>query len=185
VGAQVIGGLQAIVSRQMELTKNAVVITTTIFKGGVRENIIPEEATLGGTIRTLDTAMRADIKRRIAATATNIAEASGATATVSFKPKTSIVYNDPLLVQQMLPSLQKAAGGNVVEMDAVTGAEDFSFFAEQVPSLFFYLGGRPANIDEKDAAPHHTPKFYVDEKSMQTGILAFCQLVIDYPKAKK
>jgi amidohydrolase len=185
IGAQIIGGLQAIVSRQMELTKNAVVISTTIFKGGVRENIIPEEATLAGTIRTLDTAMRTDIKRRIAATATNIAEASGASATVSFEPKTAIVYNDPFLLQQMLPSLQKAASGNVVEMDAVTGAEDFSFFAEKVPSLFFYLGGRPANVSEKESAPHHTPKFYVDEAGMQTGILAFCQMVMDYPKAKK
>ncbi len=185
IGAQIIGGLQAIVSRQMELTKNAVVISTTIFKGGVRENIIPEEASLAGTIRTLDTAMRTDIKRRITTTATNIAEASGATATVGFEPKTAIVYNDPLLLQQMLPSLHKAASGNVVEMDAVTGAEDFSFFAEKVPSLFFYLGGRPVNVPEKESAPHHTPKFYIDERGMQTGILAFCQLVMDYSKARK
>lgn len=185
IGAQIIGGLQTIVSRQMELTKNAVVISTTIFKGGVRENIIPEEATLAGTIRTLDTAMRTDIKRRITMTATNIAEASGAIATVSFEAKTAVVYNDPLLLQQMLPSLQKAASGNAVEMDAVTGAEDFSYFAEQVPSLFFYLGGRPLNISEKESAPHHTPKFYIDEQGMQTGILAFCQLVMDYPKIKK
>lgn len=185
VGAQIIGGLQTIVSRQMELTKNAVVISTTIFKGGVRENIIPEEASLAGTIRTLDTAMRSEIKRRIVATATNIAEASGATASVSFEAKTAVVYNDPQLLQQMLPSLQKAANGNIVEMDAVTGAEDYSYFAERVPSLFFYLGGRPLNISEKESAPHHTPKFYVDEAGMQTGILAFCQLVMDYPKVKR
>lgn len=184
VGAQIINGLQSIVSRQMELTKNAVVISTTIFKGGVRENIIPEEATLAGTIRTLDTAMRTNIKRRIVTTATNIAEASGATATVSFDAKTSIVYNDPALLQKMMPSLQKAAKGNVVEMDAVTGAEDYSFFAEKVPSLFLYLGGRPLNISEAESVPHHTPKFYIDEEGMKTGILAFCQLVMDYPKAR-
>lgn len=185
VGAQIINGLQTIISRQTELTKNAAVISTTIFKAGVRENIIPEEATLAGTIRTLDTGMRSDIHQRIVTTATKIAEASGATATVSFESKTSIVYNDPALLQQMLPSLQKAANGNVVEMDAVTGAEDYSYFAEQVPSLFLYLGGRPLNISEKDAAPHHTPKFYIDEAGMQTGILAFCQMVMDYPKTKK
>jgi len=185
VGAQIINGLQTIVSRQMELTKNAVVISTTIFKGGVRENIIPEEAFLAGTIRTLDTAMRTDVKRRITLTAKHIAEASGATAEVSFDPKTSIVYNNPGLLQQMLPSLQKATNGNVVEMDAITGAEDFSYFAEQVPSLFFYLGGRPASISEKDSAPHHTPQFFIDEAGMQTGVLAFCQLVMDYGKLKK
>lgn len=184
VGAQIINGLQAIVSRQMELTKNAVVISTTIFKGGVRENIIPETATLAGTIRTLDTAMRSDIKRRIALTAQNIAEASGATATVSFDAKTSIVYNDPELLRRMMPSLMKAAKGNVVEMDAVTGAEDYSFFAEKVPSLFLYLGGRPLNISEKESVPHHTPRFYVDEAGMQTGVLTFCQLVMDYGKLK-
>lgn len=182
VGAQIINGLQAIVSRQMELTKNAVVISTTIFKGGVRENIIPEEAQLAGTIRTLDTAMRTDIKRRITLTAQNIAEASGATATVSFAPKTSIVYNDPELLRKMMPSLMKAADGNVAEMDAVTGAEDYSFFAEKVPSVFLYLGARPIDVPEKDSAPHHTPKFYIDESAMQTGIRTFCQLVLDYGK---
>lgn len=185
VGAQIINGLQSVVSRQMELTKNAVVISTTMFKGGVRENIIPEAASLAGTIRTLDTAMRTDVKRRITTMATNIAEASGATATVSFEPKTAIVYNDPALLQRVMPSLQKAARGNVQEMDAVTGAEDYSFFAERVPSLFFYLGGRPLNISEKESAPHHTPKFYVEEEGMKTGILAFCQLVMDYPKVAR
>lgn len=184
VGAQIINGLQAIVSRQMELTKNAVVISTTIFKGGVRENIIPEEAQLAGTIRTLDTAMRSDIKLRITVTAQNIAEASGATATVNFDAKTAIVYNDPELLRKMMPSLMKAANGNVVEMDAVTGAEDYSYFAEKVPSVFLYLGGRPLNIAEKESAPHHTPKFYVDEAGMQTGVLTFCQLVMDYGKMK-
>ncbi|WP_206609725.1 amidohydrolase [Paracnuella aquatica] len=185
VGAQVINGLQTIVSRQMELTKNAVVISTTIFKGGVRENIIPEQAQLAGTIRTLDTAMRTDVKRRIQTMATNIAEASGATATVSFEPKTAIVYNDPPLLQKMMPSLQKATGGNLVEMDAATGAEDYSFFAEKVPSLFLYVGGRPLNTTEQQSAPHHTPKFFVDEEGMKTGIRAFCQLVLDYPKVAK
>lgn len=185
IGAQIINGLQTVVSRQMELTKNAVVISTTIFKGGVRENIIPEEATLAGTIRTLDSGMRSNIKRRIEQTAINIAEASGATATVIFEEKTAIVYNNPPLLQQMLPSLQKATRGNAVEMDAVTGAEDYSYFAEKVPAIFLYLGGRPLNIKESESQPHHTPKFYIDESGMKTGILAFCQMVFDYPKTKK
>jgi amidohydrolase len=182
IGAQIIEGLQAIVSRQSELTKNAVVISTTIFKGGVRENIIPEEVTLGGTIRTLDTAMQRDVWARVVRTATKIAEASGATAEVKFTPMTLVTYNNPELTRKMVPSLNKATNNNVIVMDAVTGAEDFSFFAEKVPSLFFYLGGMPANKKPTETAPHHTPDFFVDEAGMKYGIRAFCNLVLDYMK---
>ncbi|RYZ21678.1 MAG: amidohydrolase [Chitinophagaceae bacterium] len=180
VGAQIINGLQTIVSRQSEITKNPVVISTTIFKGGVRENIIPEEVTLGGTIRTLDTAMQRDVLRRIEITAQNIAAASGATATVTFDHKTLITYNEPNLTRQMLPSLNKATNNNVQVIEAQTGAEDFSFFAEKVPSVFLFVGGLPAGTDEKSAAAHHTPDFYIDDSGMKTGVKAFCYLVTDY-----
>ncbi len=183
VGAQIIEGLQTIISRQTELTKNAAVISTTIFKGGVRENIIPEEATLAGTIRTLDKDMQKDIWQRVERTAKNIAEASGATAEVTFSSKTLVTYNDPELTRKMLSSLNRAAPKGAITMDAVMGAEDFSFFAEKVPSLFFYLGGMPADKDPKTAAPHHTPDFFIDESGMKTGIKAFCFLVLDYMKA--
>lgn len=182
IGAQIINSLQTIVSRQSELTKNAVVISTTIFKGGVRENIIPEEATLAGTIRTLDKGMQKEVWQRIERTAKNIAEASGATAEVTFDSKTLVTYNNPELTRKMLPSLQKATGGKATVMNAVMGAEDFSFFADKVPSLFFYLGGMPANKKETEAAPHHTPDFYIDESGMKTGIKVFCQMVMDYSK---
>jgi amidohydrolase len=185
VGAQIINGLQSIVSRQMELTKNAVVISTTIFKGGVRENIIPEEATIGGTIRTLDDGMRKDVWQRIERTAKNIAEASGATAEVKIDAKTSVTYNNPQLTRMMLPSLQKATNNNAVLMDAVMGAEDFSFFGEKVPSLYLYVGGMPLNQDPKATAAHHTPDFFIDENGMRTGIKALVQMVIDYPKLAK
>jgi len=185
VGAQIINGLQSIVSRQMELTKNAVVISTTIFKGGVRENIIPEEATIGGTIRTLDDGMRKDVWQRIERTAKNIAEASGATAEVKIDAKTSVTYNNPQLTRMMLPSLQKATNNNAVLMDAVMGAEDFSFFGEKVPSLYLYVGGMPLNQDPKATAAHHTPDFFIDESGMRTGIKALVQMVIDYPKLAK
>ena len=185
VGAQIINGLQTVISRQTELTKNAAVISTTIFKGGVRENIIPEEAMLAGTIRTLDKKMQEDIHARIIQTATNIAEASGAKAEVSFSGKTTVVYNDPTLTRRMLASLQKATNGNTIVMDAVMGGEDYSYFAERVPSLFFYLGGMPPNIDPSTSAPHHTPDFFIDESGMKTGIKAFCYLVLDYLNANK
>lgn len=185
VGTQIIEGLQTIVSRQSELTKNAVVISTTIFKAGVRENIIPEEVVLGGTIRTLDTGMQKDVWMRIERTAKKIAEASGATADVTINTKTLVTYNDPKLTYQMIPSLQKATNNNAIVMDAVTGAEDFSFFAAKVPSLFFYIGGMPVGKDPKQTAAHHTPDFYVDENGMSTGIKAFCFLVFDYMKTAR
>jgi amidohydrolase len=180
VGAQIIQGLQNIISRQTELTKNAAVISTTIFNGGVRENIIPEEALLKGTIRTLDTAMQNDIWRRIEITAKNIAEASGATAEVNFTPMTLVTYNDPSLTGNMMPSLLKATNNNVVRMDAVMGAEDFSYYAEKVPSLFFYLGGMDPKLKPSQTAPHHTPDFIIDEAGFKTGIRALSFLVVDY-----
>lgn len=182
IGTQIIEGLQTIVSRQSELTKDPVVISTTIFKAGVRENIIPEEVTLAGTIRTLDTGMQKDVWMRIQRTAKKIAEASGATADVKIDTKTLVTYNNPDLTRQMLPSLQKATNNNATVMDAVMGAEDFSFFAAKVPSLFFYLGGMTPGTDPKQTAAHHTPDFFVDENGMKTGIKAFCFLVLDYMK---
>lgn len=182
VGAQIINGLQTIVSRQTELTKNAVVVSTTMFKAGVRENIIPEEVTLGGTIRTLDKGMRDEVWARIKRTAEKIAEASGATAEVSIEAKTGITYNQPELTRKMLPSLMKAANNEAFVMDAQTGAEDFSFFAEKVPSLYFFVGGLPKDKDPKLAAAHHTPDFYIDESGMKTGLRAYCYLVTDYMK---
>lgn len=185
IGSQIIQGLQSIVSRQSELTKDPVVISTTIFKAGVRENIIPEEVTLSGTIRTLDTAMQKDVWMRIERTAKNIAEASGATADVTIDSKTLVTYNDPGLTRQMLPSLQKATNNNAIVMDAQTGAEDFSFFAARVPSLFFYVGGMTPGKDPKQTAAHHTPDFSIDESGMKTGIKAFCFLVLDYMNMAK
>jgi amidohydrolase len=183
IGSQIIEGLQTIVSMQSELTKEPVVISTTIFRAGVRENIIPEEVVLGGTIRTLDTAMQKDVWMRIERTAKKIAEASGATADVKIDTKTLVTYNDPKLTQLMIPSLQKASKNNANVMDAVMGAEDFSFFAAKVPSLFFYVGGMTPGTDPQQTAAHHTPDFYIDESGMKTGIKAFCFLVLDYMKA--
>jgi amidohydrolase len=181
VSAQIIEGLQTIVSRQTELTKDAVVISVCIVQGGVRPNIIPEEVELTGTIRTLDTGMQREVHERIQRTVTKIAESAGATADVNIENKTLITYNDPALVQQMLPSLQKTAGeANVVWMDAMTGSEDFSFYGTKAPSFFFFLGGMRPGQDPKTAFPHHTPDFYIDESGFVLGVEAFCNLVFDY-----
>ena len=153
--------------------------------GGVRNNIIPDECRMDGTIRTLDNKMREDVHARIKHTATTIAEAGGATAHVEIVTKTLITYNTPDLVKKMIPSLQSAAGAsNVTEREWVTGAEDFSYYGTKAPSLFLYLGGMPKGNDPKKAPPHHTAEFFVDDAGMKTGIKTFCHLVIDYMNMK-
>lgn len=181
VSAQIINGLQMIVSRQSELTKAPVVITVGKISGGVRENIIPEEMTMAGTIRTLDAQMQKEVHEKVRITATKIAESMGATAEVSFENKTLVTYNTPELVKKMLPSLEKAAGKeNVYETEWTTGAEDFSFFGTRAPSFFFNIGGMPVGMNKKDAAPHHTPDFFIDDSRLDVGIKAFCNIIFDY-----
>ena len=184
--SQIIQGLQMIVSRQSELTKAPVVITVGKINGGVRENIIPEELTMAGTIRTLDDAMQKETHEKIKLTAQKIAESVGATAEVSIETKTLVTYNTPELVRQMLPSLEKSIGKeNVLETEWRTGAEDFSYYRLKAPAFFFQVGGMPKGKNKKDAAPHHTPDFYIDDSRLDVGIKAFCNIVFDYRPAMK
>jgi len=186
VSTAIINALQTIVSRQSELTKAPVVITVGKFHSGVRPNIIPEEAILEGTIRTLDSRMQQETHEHIRKVATTIAEAMGATAEVTIDTKTLVTYNDPELVKKMLPSLEKVAGKeNVSERAWTTGAEDFSFFGEKAPAFFFYIGGRPSGTDRRQAPPHHTPDFYVDDSRLDVGVKMFCTLVFDYNSVHK
>lgn len=186
VGTEIINGLQTIVSRQSELTKAPVVITVGKFHSGVRPNIIPEEAVLEGTIRTLDSKMQQQTHEKIRKLATAIAEGMGATVEVTIDTKTLVTYNDPELVKMMLPSLETAAGKeNVNSREWVTGAEDFSYFGEKAPAFFFYFGGMPKGADKSKAPPHHTPDFYIDDSMLDVGVKAFCNIVMDYAKLKK
>lgn len=185
VSAQIIDGLQTIVSRQQELTKAPVVITVGKINSGVRPNIMPESCLMEGTIRTLDPAMQKDVHERIRLTATRIAEASGATADVMIDTKTLVTYNDEELVKLTLPSLEAAAGKeNVIASEWTTGAEDFSFFGEKAPSFFFFVGGMPKGMDPKKAFAHHTPDFYIDDSRLDVGIKAFSHIVFDYARLK-
>jgi amidohydrolase len=182
VSAQIIEGFQNIVSRQMELTKAPVVITVGIIKSGVRFNIIPEEAYMEGTLRTLDGKMQKDVQERMRLTATKIAEASNATAEINFHEKTLVTYNTPELVDKMLPTLQSAVGkNNLRQMEWVTGAEDFSYFGTKAPAFFFYFGGMPPGNEAKNAPPHHTPDFMIDDSRLFAAVKTFCLLVFDYP----
>lgn len=184
VSAQIILGLQTIISRQTELTNEAAVITVGKISGGVRNNIIPEECEMIGTIRTLDTEMQKIIHEKIVTTATNIAEASGAKAEVDIQVGYPVTYNNPELTRKMLPSLFATAGEeNVLISKAITGAEDFSYYAMEVPGLFFFLGGMPKGTSSLDAAPHHTPDFFIDESGLLLGVKSLTNLALDYMEA--
>ena len=179
VSAQIIMGLQTIISRQTELTKEAAVISVGRIHAGVRNNIIPEEADFSGTIRCLDTGMQRKIHEKIKQTAILIAESAGATAEVEISIGYPITYNNPELTREVVPSLE-AACGNLQVMDATTGAEDFSFFANKVPSVFWFTGGKPLDTPVGYAAPHHTPDFFIDEDGMITGVKSLCMVAADY-----
>lgn len=186
VSAQIVTGLQTIVSRQTEITKEAAIITVAMIHGGIRENIIPEEVTMSGTIRTLDMDMRKEIHERIVRTATNIAESGGATAEVTFDGQTPVVYNDPAITEQAIKSLQLAAGEkNVVRMNADTGGEDFAYYLQKVPGFFFFLGALPSDANPERAPAHHTPDFMMNEKAMVTGVKALLNLTVDYMSAPR
>ena len=182
VSAQIINGLQTIISRQTELTKEAAVISVGRINAGIRENIIPEYAEMSGTIRTFDPEMQKSIHEKIKLTATKIAESAGARAEVTIDSKTAVTYNDPALTEKMVASLQRAAGGekNVVRINAQTGAEDFASYQKKVPGLFFFVGACPPGVDPSKAPSHHTPDFMMDESSMVTGVKALLNVTFDY-----
>ena len=181
ISAQIIMGFQTIISRQTELTNEAAVITVGKFTAGVRSNIIPEEAEMIGTIRTLDTEMQKIIHEKIRKTATLIAEAGGATADVDIQVGYPVTYNNPELTRKMLPSLFATAGeDNVMVSKPITGAEDFSYYAMEVPGLFFFLGGMPKGMNPLDAPPHHTPDFAIDESGLLLGVKSLTNLALDY-----
>ncbi|MCW5619548.1 MAG: amidohydrolase [Burkholderiales bacterium] len=181
VASQIVLGLQTIVSRQVNIAREPAVVTIGGIDGGNRFNIIPDKVEMVGTIRTFDEALRDDIHRRIALTAENIAEASGATAEVVIEKPYAVTVNDPGLTERMLPTLKRVAGAeNVILRDRLMGAEDFSFFAQRVPGLFFFLGGSPRGSDLTKVAYNHSPKFYVDESALLLGVRALTHLTLDY-----
>ncbi|QMW06195.1 amidohydrolase [Spirosoma foliorum] len=179
--AQVVMGLQTIVSRNVILTDNAAVVTVGALHGGIRQNIIPEEASMIGTIRTFSSEAQQLVHRRISEIATNIAESAGAKADVTINVGCPVTYNDPKLTDQMIPTLEAVAGKNNLRITpASTGAEDFSFYQEKVPGFFFFLGGMKKGTKVENAAPHHTPDFQVDEGGFVLGMKSLCRLTTDY-----
>lgn len=183
ISAKIIDGIQTIVSRNLQLTKEAAVISVGSVHSGIRFNIIPETAQLVGTIRTLDPMMKEKIRERMHQMIPKIAQAYGGDAVVTIEDGADITYNDPKLTSQMLPTLQSVMGvENVIEVDAITGAEDFSYYQNEIPGLFFFLGGTSPELSEAEAPSHHTPDFIVDDRALIKGVEVMSNLALDYLK---
>ncbi len=181
IAAKIVDGLQSIISRNSELTKEGAVISVGSIHSGIRFNIIPETAQMVGTIRTLDEEMKQLIIKRMKEMVPQIAEAYGGSSQVDIFETAALTYNDPDLTKLAVASLKKALGENqVVEMQAVTGAEDFSAFQEKVPGFYFFLGGLIQGNNPKDAPSHHTPEFMVDDAGLIYGVKAMVQLSLDF-----
>jgi amidohydrolase len=177
VAAQVITALQSITSRQMDLTSAPVVVSIGRVQAGTRYNIIPDRVLLEGTIRALDEGMRRALHERIRRTVEHVAEASGARAEVVIERATDVTYNDPALVERMLPTLQRVAGKAIAQALPTTTAEDFSEYQKKVPGMFFFLGITPPGAEP---VVNHSPRFVVDEAAMPVGVRALVHLAVDY-----
>jgi amidohydrolase len=181
VGAQIVLGLQAIMSRQVDLSSAPAILTVGAFNSGNRNNIIPDSAVLIGTVRTFDEAVRMEIHARMKKTAEGIAQSAGATADVQIEFGYPVTSNDIALTARMLPTLRRAAGAkNVAEHSATTASEDFSRYAQKVPGLFVTLGVTPPTKDWRTAAPNHSPLFEADEAALPVGVRVMSSLALDY-----
>jgi amidohydrolase len=185
--SQIVVGLQTIVSRQIDITELPAVVTVGQIDGGVRHNIIPDTVEMRGTIRTFDPKVRADIIDRMRRTSENIASSSGAQAKLSVTENTSnpVVYNNPQLTERSLPSLRRVAGdGKVVSIPLQTGAEDFAYYAQQVPSFFFFVGVTPEGQDLATTASNHSPLFYIHEPAIAVASRALMTVAVDYLQSR-
>ncbi|MFY1988955.1 amidohydrolase [Achromobacter xylosoxidans] len=187
VSSQIILGLQTIPSRQINSMLEPAVITVGAIHGGNRMNIVPDNVAMTGTIRTYDEGMKKDIHQRIERTATQIAQSAGAKADVRVVELYNATVNNPGLTEEMGATLRRVAGeGNYGLQPKSTASEDFSFYQEKVPGMFFYLGVTPKDVNPETAAPNHSPRFYVDESGLINGVRALSNLTVDYmAKAKK
>ena len=181
--AQLINATQTIVSRQVDITKAPAVVSFGAINGGIRSNIIPDEVELIGTIRTFDQPMRADIKKRLAKTVELVAETNGAESHLHINEGYPVTMNDHELVANYTPTLERVFGeGKVITTPLVTGAEDFSYYALEVPGMFFFLGGTEPGIDPATAPTNHSPRFKIDERALGLGVDALVNITLDYQR---
>ena len=181
VAAQIVLGLQTIASRQVDVTATPAIVTVGAINGGVRYNIIPDSVVMVGTIRAFDSAVRRDIHQRVRRTAESIAQSAGASALVTVDTGPPVTFNDPALTERMLPTLRRVAGANGVQLNnPLTPAEDFSRYQERIPGLFVFLGIAPRGAAPSSIAPNHSPRFFVDEAALPTGVRVLTHLAVDY-----
>ena len=179
--AQIILGLQTVVSRQADITKAPAVVTIGQIDGGVRSNIIPDSVVMVGTVRALDSGMREKIEEAIHRTAEGIAQSAGATVDVRLTTPLPVTYNDPELTRRMVPTLERIAGpGMATEVPPITGSEDFSYYQQEVPGLYFFLGVIPDSIPLGEAAVNHSPYFFADEAALPVGVRALANVAVDF-----
>ena len=184
--AQVVLGLQTIISRQVDIALEPAVLTIGVIKGGVRENIIPDTVEMRGTIRTFNEAMRDDIHVRVKDTAESIAKASRAGCEVCIRKNYAVTINDAELTEKMVPTLERVAGAaHVVVVPKVTGSEDFSFFQQVVPGLFYFVGVTPLSQDAATAPSNHSPLFSIDETGLGLGLRSLAQVAVDFLEAAR
>jgi amidohydrolase len=184
VAASMVTAIQGIASRQLDITKGPAVITIGSIHGGVRGNIIPDDVSMLGTIRTFDAGVREELHARLRKTVNLVAEASGAEATVTIDPYAPVTGNDPELLRQMMPTLEWAAGPDkVVEHPLITGAEDFAHFEQRIPGLYLMLGINEEGVGAGQAASNHSPLFHVNEDALIVGVRTMVGLALDYAAA--
>ena len=181
IASQIVLGLQTIVSRQIDVTRAPSIITIGRIQGGVRNNIIPDEVQLEGTIRTFDQDVRSDVQRRIQLTAQSIAHSGGADAKVEIFPGLPVTFNDPALTERMIPTLTRVAGANNAVIGPLqTMAEDFSYFQKLVPGLFIFLGSVSPGLAPETSPANHSPLYAVDEAVLPLGMRALAHLAADF-----
>jgi amidohydrolase len=181
VSAQIINGLQTIVSRQIDITQHPAVVTVGTISAGVRMNIVPDEAVFSGTIRTFDASVRREIHAKIRSIVENVSESMGAKGFVEIDPGVPVTFNDVDLAESLVPSLESVYGSsNVFQSPRITGAEDFSFFQEEIPGFFFFIGGRPESISPTSAIPNHSPYFSIDERALSPAVHAMSRIALDF-----
>ena len=181
IGAQIVTALQTVVSRRVDVTAEPAVVTVGTFQSGTRNNIVPQEAVLSGTIRTFAPETTKTVHRELTNIATHVATSLGGSAEVKIDEGTSITYNDPALAQRMRPTLERVYGAsNIAETPRVTVAEDFAEYQREIPGLFFFVGVRPPNAPREQAIPNHSPFFFVDEAALRDGVRAMAGLAVDY-----
>jgi amidohydrolase len=180
--AQIIGALQTVVSRNIDLTEAPAVVSIGAVKGGIRYNIIPDQVEMLGTLRSFTPEQRAEILTHMTRIIENTAAANGATAKLTVEPGSApVLFNDPALTRRILPSLQKVVGpGHVKESGLITASEDYSWFAQKIPSVYFFVGITPADQDPKQAPSNHSDYFYLDERGIPVAMHAMTQVVLDY-----